>query len=264
MRLLDSPRRRRRLTWAAAALGAAALVVVLTVVIGDRSPGNPAPTRNEGPAQLASTVRYRLSAADRRKISALFAVWMPAAVGREDARVAWRYAGPELRAAAPYPEWVKGTMPVPTYPIAATGLDGWRALDVERDAVVFNVLAHARPGAHVSDWVFAGRVVRRGAGWAVNEIYTIALMNPVRHTTHEVGPADFQAPPTSSGRAEPAGPSFLGHGWLLAGIAVPALVLLGLLAAGLVALLRSRRWKRSVRAAGRNELPPLPASYRRS
>lgn len=237
---------------------------MVIVVVGGQSPPNPAPTRNEGPAQLASTVRYRLSAADRRKISALFAVWMPAAVGREDPRVAWRYAGPELRAAAPFEEWAKGTMPVPTYPISAAGLDGWRALDVERNQVVFNVLAHPRPGAHVSDWVFAGRVVRRGTGWAVNEIYTIALMNPVRHSTHEVGPADFQAPPPSTGRSEPAGASFLGHGWLLAGLAVPALVVLGLLAAGLVALLRSRRWKRTVRAAGRNELPPLPASYRRS
>jgi hypothetical protein len=28
------------------------------------------------------------------------------------------------------------------------------------------------------------------------------------------------------------------------------------------ALVRARRWRRSVRASGRTELPPLPSSYR--
>jgi hypothetical protein len=45
-------------------------------------------------------------------------------------------------------------------------------------------------------------------------------------------------------------------------IAIFAVVLLIPLTLGGVALLRARRWKRAVRASGRNELPPLPSTYR--
>jgi hypothetical protein len=46
---------------------------------------------------------------------------------------------------------------------------------------------------------------------------------------------------------------------MTASVAVIGLIPLAL---GAGALLRARRWRRTVRASGRTELPPLPSSYR--
>jgi len=85
---------------------------------------------------------------------------------------------------------------------------------------------------------------------------------PVRPATvtHELGPADYAAPPPTSRTAGTSTPS--SHSYLLPVAAIFAVVLLVPLTLGGVALVRAHRWKRTVRETGRTELPPLPTSYR--
>jgi hypothetical protein len=107
--------------------------------------------------------------------------------------------------------------------------------------------------------VFSGEVVKRGDQWLVNRMYTIAIMNPVTKKTHEIGPADFVAPPPSS--RTPSTKSTVSIG-IVPVLGILALILLIPLSFGVVALVRARRWRRMVRANARTELPPLPSGYR--
>ena len=92
-------------------------------------------------------------------------------------------------------------------------------------------------------------------------------MNPVERAateTHELGPADYAAPPAGgTSRGKVSKPTFIGKKGL-----IPALVIIGLilslpLVLGIVAFVRARRWKRITRENPRNTLPPLPTGYRK-
>ena len=168
-----------------------------------------------------------------------------------------------MRSASSLSDFRKGDSPVPSYPANEQNYHHWRAIDVEQDSVVLNVLVHPKNPQKLGTWVFSIEVVKSKSRWLVNRIYTIAVMNPpVRPATvtHELGPADYAAPPPTSRTSHDTSPS--SHSFLLPVIAIFAVVLLIPLALGGVALLRARRWRRAVRASGRTELPPLPPSYR--
>lgn len=265
LRLPDSPRKRRRLvaTGAAAALLCAGVAVAL--VLPNRGPSNPEPTGKALPAQLAANTHQKLAAADRRAIDRLLDRFFPAAVERKDPDTAWALAGPELRSAATLADFRKGDSPVPRYPANEPNYHDWRAIDVERGAVVLNILVHPRNPKTLGSWVFSVQVVKTGGRWLVNRIYTIAIMNPPTRpatVTHELGPADFASAPSAPRQSRPAKPTG-GHSLLIPVVAILAIVLLIPLSLGVVALVRARRWRRDVEARGRTELPPLPASYRR-
>jgi len=256
---LASPRLRRRLAWTSGALGAGLAAGLVILLVPSHGQPNPAPLKPEGPAQLATPTSTHVAAADRRAIDRALDRFIPAAVGRADAQTAWALAGPELRASTSLADWRAWNVPVPSYPVRGTTFHGWTTIDAGRDYVDFNLLVHPKPGRDLGDWVFDGQMVRRHGAWLVNRLYTIAIMHPVRGSKHEIGPADFSAPPPSG---TPSGTARLGHAWLLAAVAIVGLVLLLPLAFGLLALERRRRWRKQIRAE-RRELPPLPPLPRR-
>ncbi len=153
---------------------------------------------------------------------------------------------------------------MPSYPANEQNYHHWRAIDVERGSVVLNILVHPKNPQKIGTWVFSVEVVKSKSRWLVNRIYTIAVMNPpVRPATvtHELGPADYAAPPADLADVdhdEPLEPL------------VPAAGGRDLRDRAARSRWRSepgrscaaRRWRRSVRASGRTELPPLPSSYR--
>ena len=263
--LPSSPRIRRRLVWLAALAGAASVVGAIVALLPSSSPPAGPARANEGPAQLAVTVRAHLTAADRRSIDATLDRFVPAAVGRRSAATAWALAGPELKAASTLAEWRAGTSPVPSYPVKGTTFHDWTAIEVTRDTVSLNLLVHPRKGSKLGSYVFSGQLVRHGKSWLVNRWYTIAIMNPVRGSQHEIGPADFgaaAAPANSAGASSTS--SALGHVWLIAaGGVLLGLLLLIPVGAAVRAAVHARRWRRRVSVEGRNELPPLPSAYRR-
>ena len=180
-------------------------------------------------------------------------------MARKSPATAWALAGPELKTGSTLAAWKAGNSPIPYYPVLEKTFHTWRTIDVGPRYVVFNLLVHPQPTSHLGSYVFSGEVVKQGDQWLVNRIYTIAIMNPVTKKTHEVGPADFVAPPPSS--QTPNGKSTLRIG-IVPVISILSLILLIPLSFGVIALLRARRWRRMVRANARTELPPLPSGYR--
>jgi hypothetical protein len=262
VRIPESPRVRRRLRWGGIAASLVAAGLAIAILVPGKSPSNPAPT-GKAPAQLAVNTHQKLSRADRTKIDTLLDRFIPAAVERRDPETAWALAGPELRSGSSLRDFRNGASPVPSYPAHEANYHHWRAIDVEKNAVVLNILVHPKNPQKIGTWVFSVAVVKDRSRWLVNRIYTIAIMNPpVRPATvtHELGPADYATPPPTSRTAATKSPS--SHSFLLPVIAIFAVVLLIPLTLGGVALLRARRWKRAVRASGRTELPPLPSTYR--
>jgi hypothetical protein len=259
LRLPASPRVRRRLKWQGAVVTLLVAVAAVVLLMPGRTPPSSAPTRNEGPARLASdTPQVRITKADRRAIDATLDRFLPAAMGRRDATLAWSLAGPELRAGSTLADWRAGSSPVPAYPLRAGTFHDWQTIDTGPRYVIFNLLVHPRPHETIAPTVFSGEVVKSRERWLVNRIYTIAIMNPITRKTHEVGPADFAAPGSKS---QPAGKQVIGNLGILPIVGILALVLLIPLTLGLLALVRARRWRRRVKDTGRTDLPPLPAGY---
>lgn len=255
----QSARARRRLLRGALLGGVVAVVAVVVIAIPSRHAANPKANGNEGPAQLAVATPQRVSPADRRAINRTLDRFVPAGVARKSPATAWALAGPELKSGTTLAAWKAGNSPIPYYPVLEKTFHTWRTIDVGPRYVVFNLLVHAQPQSGLGSYVFSGEVVKSGNQWLVNRIYTIAIMNPVTKKTHEIGPADFVAPPPSS--QTPNTKSTISVG-ILPVVGILALILLIPLSFGAIALLRARRWKRMVRASSRTELPPLPSSYR--
>ena len=153
---------------------------------------------------------------------------------------------------------------MPYYPANEPNYHHWQAIDVEHDSVVLNILVHPKDPKKLGTWVFSTEVVKKHGRWLVNRIYTIAVMNPpVRPATvtHELGPADYAAPPPTQRSSSSNSPS--SHSYLIPVAAIIGIVLLIPLSFGAVAVRRSLRWRRTVRRSGRTELPPLPSAHRR-
>jgi hypothetical protein len=256
-----SPRRRRRLAWGAAATGALAAAAVLAVVIPTRSPPSPAPTTDEGPAQLATRATSHLTRVDRLAIDRTLDRFVPAGMARHDLAAAWALAGPEMKTGSTLATWRAGNTPVPYVVPREHTFHDWETIDVGPRYVIFNLMLHPRDPRVASSFVYSGEVVKAHGRWLVNRLYTIAIMRrPTKTGLHEVGPADFAAPPPGSSR-EP-GKALLGHAGLLPVIGILGLVLLIPIGVGVGALVRARRWRRAVRARDRSALPPLPTGYR--
>jgi hypothetical protein len=256
--LPSSPRARRRLVWAASAFTLLFAGLSVALLVPSRTASNVEPTGPLRPAQLAVNTQQKLAPADRRAIDALLDSFYPAAVARRDPTTAWKLSGPEMRSGSTLADFRHGTSPVPSYPASERNYHHWRAIDVEGNSVVLNILVHPKDPTKLGTWVFSTQVVKVHGRWLVNHIYPIAIMNPPTRAatvTHEIGPADFASAPPQKNPST-TGPS--SHSYLAPVAAIVGLVLLIPLTLGVIALRRTFRWKRSVRASGRTELPPLP------
>lgn len=240
-----------------------ALALVITAVVllipGHRTP-NSAPTVPEGPAQVVRNVPPpRLTAADRREIDAALDRFLPAAMERRNPTLAWRLAGPELKAGSTLAEWQHGSSPVPYYPSREQTFHDWQTIDVGPRYVIFNLLLHPAKSSKLATYTFSGEMVKVHGRWAVNRFYTIAIDNPITKTTHEIGPADFAPAPASPSTAS----SRLGGFGMVPAILLLSLILLIPLSFGAVAFARGRRFRKETAQRGAStDLPPLPSSYR--
>lgn len=246
-----SAKLRRRLFWALLAAVPLAAIALVVALLPERSSIGGAATVYEGPAQLADTHHYRLTAADRRQIDALLDAFIPAAVERRSAPRAWALAGPELRASSSLAAWRAGDSPVPRYLPRGTRFHDWTVVEVGRNEVLFNLLLQPRAGERLPASELAGQVIHRDGTWLVNRLYTIATFSPppAAHTPtatpKRVAAGRASSPPAPRGR--------LSRVWLapVLGVVVGG-VLLVPLGLGLVAWSRARRFRRAsaARSAG--------------
>jgi len=260
---IESPRKRKRLYWLGGLAVAAAVALGIVLAIPSPKPQNINPTGAEGAAQTVPQTNLPLKARDRRAIDAVLAKFIPAAVGRRNADVAWANAGPELKSSSSLAEWRKGNSPVPSYPVKEKTFTGWITKDVEPNQVIFDLLVHPLPGSKLGSYTFSVQAVRQHSRWLINRIYTKAIYNPVRGSQHEIGPLDFNAPVAGSANSSTT-KTRLGSSWLLPIVGILSLVFLIPLSLGIVLFVRSRRRRHKLVASGGTELPPLPSSFKSS
>lgn len=215
------------------------------ILVPERSSIESGVTVDEGPAQLADTHVYHLLPGDRAKINALLDRFIPAAVERRSAETAWALAGPELRAYSSAAQWRAGNSPVPQYPARGTTFHYWTVVSIGKNDVLFNILLHPRAGVKLPSYELSGQVIRKGADWRLNRLYTIATFShPSSKTTQVVGPNDFAAPSSSPSPATR-------HARLSHWYAIPLFLIFGgavlvPLGFGAVAFMRARRFKRAI------------------
>jgi hypothetical protein len=244
--------------WIGLAVVAVSVAVGVILAIPSPKKENPNPTGAEGPAQTVVQSNVKLTAADREQIDALLAKFVPAAVGRQSAKVAWSLAGPELKASSTLAQWQKGVSPVPAFPVREKTFTGWPTMDVEKDQVTLSLLVHPRASQkNLGDYTFAIQTLKSHGHWLVNRLYTIAINHPVRGGRHEIGPADFGAQ-NSYSNPTPTKPR-LGSSWLLPIVGILSVALLTPLAIGGFVVVRGRRRKRGKTP---EEMPQLPTGYR--
>jgi len=256
--LLTSPRKRRRALWVALPLVVSGVVAAVVFSIPNTTPGSGKPTKDEGPAQLATNTTVRLKPADRVAIDKLLAKFVPAAVGRQSATLAWALAGPELKAASTLAQWKKGVSPVPAFPVKEKTFTGWPTMDVERNQVTLSLIVHPVKGKEsLGDYTFAIEAIRSHKKWLVNRLYTIAINHPPRGGLREFGPADVAA--QGQGRTPPAKQPSLSRSWFLPVLFGMVAVLGAPFLIGGFFFVRSRRRRRRLAA---ESLPTLPSSLR--
>jgi hypothetical protein len=239
-----SARWRRRFIWLLVAAVPITAITLVVVLVPERSSIPDAVTTSEGPAQLADTHVYHLARTDRMKIDTLLDAFIPAAVERRSAKTAWALAGPELHAYSSVAQWQAGNSPVPQFPARGSKFHYWTVVYVGKNEVLFNILLQPRAKVVMPSYEFSGQVIRHGADWRVNRLYTIATFShPSAKTAQVVGPNDFNAP---AGSPSPStNKARLSH-WY----AIPLFVLFGgvilfPLSLGAVALVRGRRFRRA-------------------
>jgi hypothetical protein len=239
-----SARWRRRFIWLLVAAVPITAITLVVVLVPERSSIPDAVTTSEGPAQLADTHVYHLARTDRMKIDTLLDAFIAAAVERRSAKTAWALAGPELHAYSSVAQWQAGNSPVPQFPARGSKFHYWTVVYVGKHEVLFNILLHPRAKVVMPSYEFSGQVIRHGADWRVNRLYTIATFShPSAKTAQVVGPNDFNAP---AGSPSPStNKARLSH-WY----AIPLFVLFGgvilfPLSLGAVALVRGRRFRRA-------------------
>jgi hypothetical protein len=234
--------------------------VTIVLLLPEKNYPSGAPSIPEGPAQIVSSAPAHLTAADRRAINSVLDRFLPAAMERKNPALAWKLAGPEMKAGSTLAEWRRNDSPVPYYPAREQTFHDWQTIDVGQRYVIFNLLLHPGPGSKLATYNFSGEVVKIGDRWLVNRLYTIAIDNPITKTTHEIGPADF----LPQNAAPAGGKSPLGGLGILPAIAILSLILLLPLGFVVLSVVRGRRFRRETAKRGSSSLPPLPSAYRKT
>ena len=234
--LLASPRRRRRLAW----FGIGAGIVTATAVGVALLPGSPKPVPEHlrpGP-RVVEEKPVRLTAAMRRGIDETLARFVPAAVTHKDPALAWRLAGPDLRAGSTRREWLRGNMPVFQYPWRGDveGLKGWVPFFTYRSRVGFDLLLHPTKKSLKGPMAVSVDLVRRGPRWLVNYWNVTAIMTGPKERAYVTGVPDYgPGGVTAKGFYETprTDKSRLSAVWLLLPVGVVAAFALGTTAYGL-------------------------------
>lgn len=239
-----------------------AVVAIVIALLPNQTPPNPVAKGNEGPAQLAARTTTHVSRADRASISATLDQFIPAAVDHQNGRLAWSLSGPALKGGSTLTQWEHNNTPIPAYPGFGgdSNYDGWRVLDATSSVVDFSVIVHHRKGTNIGDWIYQGTMIKVNGRWLVNGFYTAAINNPVRGSTHEVGPADFAAS-SSPGATPPTAKPKLGRSWLVAVLSALVGVFIVMALIGVVVYVRGRRARNRV-AEIDSSMPPLPGRPR--
>jgi hypothetical protein len=246
MLLPSSPRLRRRLARAGAVLlvvAAAGTVAALGPEGRSREPGAAAVAARPPLPKPERHTPTRVTPQMRAAINETLNRFVPAAVARRDPELAWKLAGPSLRAGWTVADWKRGDIPVFPFPVRDEPIDHWRKLYAYEDKVGFDVILQPRR-RDIGALAVTVDVVRRADRWLVDGWTTAAVFTPPEGRQWVTGPVDFAAggftDKTYNGKS-PIGRSRIDPRWLLAPVALIGLVLVVPLWLAVAAVRRRRR-----------------------
>jgi hypothetical protein len=201
--------------------------------------------------QAAASVR-RLTAADRKAISASINTLVNHAVKRQDVAASYDVVAPELRGGMSRKEWAKGSIPVYPYPARGTS-HGWTILYVTRDEVGVNLILRPRPGVKQRGILFNVYLRPVHGKWLVDSFMPAATINTELFggAARVTSVRDFMPGVQSGG---PHGKPLVSSAVAYIPFGVIGLVLLVLVGALTFSALRYRPRAQS--------LPPFPSSRR--
>jgi hypothetical protein len=240
-RRLASPRFRRRLLWLGGGSWLAAVIVIVSVHYGNTGHSQATPIDKTKKAWVYREPQHAsLTKRDRVALFNASSRFVQTAVARKHLDAAWEMLGPEMRAGQTRKSWDTGFNNV--VPFKADGIEAWNVMYAYKDDVAVDLS------------LVSGR--RNGNNWA-GKTFTIELKrNPSSHrwlvaswVPKGVGGGGTLSPNRTSGPVPPAVTAHISSRYLF----VPGVFLGGLLlvlgAAGLRAVLRSRRASRRYREA---------------
>ena len=239
---LSSPRFRRRLLKLGSLGLVAGAVAAVTIVFWDTGRDYDTPLSNQPAVVNEAQPSVRLTEQDRRAAITAAARFVDTAVKRERVADSYALASPSLRQGMTRAEWAKGDIPVIPYPVDAAR---WKTDYTYGDEVGLQVYVLPTVGAKVKPMIFHMSVKAFGAGegrrWLVDSWAPRVDGIPA---TPAQSSSSFMSLQTSLGPAgSPEGK--LSTLWL----AVPALLILGIVAVPATVLLRERlRTRRAERA----------------
>jgi hypothetical protein len=194
----------------------------------------------------------RLTASDRKAISASIDTFVNHAVKRQNVSASYDVVAPELRGGMTRREWAKGS--IPAYPYPARGAShGWTILYVTRDEVAVNLILRPRPGVKMRGILFNVYLRPVHGKWLIDSFMPAATINTELYggAARVTSVRDFMPGEQSGGpHGKPLVSSYVAY----IPFGVLALVLVALGGALAVGALRYRP-----RAAS---LPPFPGSRR--
>jgi hypothetical protein len=173
----------------------------------------------------------RLTAADRKAISASIDTFVNHAVKRQDVGASYDVVAPELRGGMTRKEWAKGDIPAYPYPARGTS-HGWTILYVTRDEVAVDLILRPKPGVRIRGILFNVYLRPVHGKWLVDSFMPAATINTELFggAARVTSVRDFSPGEQSGG---PHGKPLVSSDVAIIPVAVLALLLLGL--AGLFA-----------------------------
>jgi hypothetical protein len=194
----------------------------------------------------------RLTAADRKTISANLNTFVNHAVKRLNPAASYRVVAPELLSGMTRKQWAKGSIPV--YPYPARGVThGWTILYVTRDEVAVNLILRPKAGVKMRGILFNVYLRPAHGKWLIDSFMPAATINTelFGNAARVTSVRDFMPGVQSGG---PHGKPLVSSAVAYVPFAVLALVLLALAGALTFGALRYRPRGGS--------LPPFPTSRR--
>jgi hypothetical protein len=129
----------------------------------------------------------------RRGIVRTLEQFVPAAVTRTNTALAWKLAGPGLRAGSTRRDWVRGELPVFPFPLGQRRFDAWQVAYAYRDRVAFDLMLMPTRKSRRGPIAVSIDVIRRGERWLVDSWYVSAVFTGPDERPWVRGAPDFEA-----------------------------------------------------------------------
>ena len=233
-----SPRKRRRLAWSAGAVAVVAGVVAAGVLWPDKGDNLPQSFSREQAYVYHEPESVKLSRVERAKALSTAANFVTHAVARRKVELAYDLAAPSLKGGISRAEWKTADIPVVPFPVEEAR---WKIEYSYSDALGLQVMLFPTASSKLRPSMFAMELTPTGHGrnrWLVSSWAPVGLTATAAPTAQPAGAGGVP----NLGDTPPGGEARLDATWLLAPLALLALVPL------IVVGFYVRSWRRGRRA----------------